>query len=76
MTPTLYLCIDLMPKPGTVVPDGETIAQLLAESEVNGDGYVRDWQVFPTPEAATAYAEGRPTLVVLPLEITGPWPPS
>lgn len=67
-TPHLWVCLDLMPKPGTPIPLGtETIAALIEHPDTAGDGWIRNWQVFKTEQEADAYTSDNPTLVKLPL---------
>jgi hypothetical protein len=69
-TPNLFICLDLMPKPGTPIPlDTPTVATLIQHSDVGGDGWIRNWQVFKSEAEADAYAADNPTMVKLPLEL-------
>jgi hypothetical protein len=70
LQPDLHLCLVLVPKPGTEIPPGETLPELLAHPDVNSDGWVREWKVFATREEAYAYeTQNALVLVVLPLAI-------
>lgn len=66
--PTLYVVLDLCPLPGTPTPLGtDTIAKLLPHPDVQGAGWIRNWQVFDDEQKADDYTQSNPSLVKLPL---------
>lgn len=66
--PELWIVLDLCPLPGTATPLGtESIARLIAHPDVQGPGWIRNWQVFHTEQAADQYTERNPSVVKLPL---------
>jgi len=73
--PTLWLCLDLCPKPGTPIPEGESINDLLVDARINSEGWVRNWQVFDSKQGADAHAADAPNIVVMPLILEGPYQP-
>lgn len=71
---TVWLALDLCPKPGTPVPtDGVYMDEIFLTPGLNGEGWSRDWKVFLTEPEARAYAASEDTmnLVVMPLILEG-----
>lgn len=66
--PELFIVLDLCPLPGTPTPLGtDTIAKLIQHPDVQGDHWIRNWQVFTSEEQADRYTEANPSVVKLPL---------
>lgn len=70
MNDTIYLCLDLSPRPGYIVKSvepGLEVPHLLVNEVTQSRAFERNWQCFTTLEAANAHQAEHPTLIVIPL---------
>lgn len=70
MSDTLYLCLDLQPRAGVIVTALDVdmpLPALLTNRTANSARFERNWQCFTDVDAAKAYTEANPTVVLIPL---------
>lgn len=67
---TLYLCLDLAPRPGVLIRSldpNATVPDMLKNEVLQGRAFERNWQVFTDLGKAREYTDTHKTLVLIPI---------